>query len=247
MRRPRVGGIRGISLRKWRSSVISQQIIFFDFDGVLVESVEIKNHAFRNLYAEHGEDVVDKVLSHHVEHGGLSRIVKIRHCHWAFLGIDLTDQDLFALAARFADDVEELVAACPFVKGTMEMLAAMRMERRLYIVSGTPEDELQRIVARRGMTAYFDGVYGSPRLKEEIVATVLAYNGVAPGDTLFVGDAMTDYRAARNTGVPFVGRVADSKSNPFPSGTAVISDMTGLAAFADTERLFQLEEGPGYE
>jgi len=117
----------------------------------------------------------------------------------------------------------------------MEMLAAVRMERRLYIVSGTPEDELQRIVARRGMTAYFDGVYGSPRLKEEIVETVLAYHGVAPGDTLFVGDAMTDYRAARNTGVPFVGRVAASWSNPFPSGTAVIADMTGLAAFADAE------------
>ena len=50
----------------------------------------------------------------------------------------------------------------------MEMLAALRMERRLYIVSGTLEDELQRIVARRGMTAYFDGVYGSLRLKEEI-------------------------------------------------------------------------------
>ena len=117
----------------------------------------------------------------------------------------------------------------------MEMLAAVRMERRLYIVSGSPEDELLRIVVRRGMTAYFDGVYGSPRLKEEIVETVLAHHGVTPGNTLFVGDTMTDYRAARNTGVPFVGRVAASWSNPFPSGTAVIADMTGLVAFANAE------------
>lgn len=235
MRRPRVGRMRVTSLRKRRSNVIPPQIIFFDFDGVLVESVEIKNCAFRKLYAEHGEGVVEKVLAHHAEHGGISRVEKIRHCHWAFLGINLTHQDLTALADRFADDVEELVTACPTVEGTMEMLAAVRKERRLYIVSGTPEDELQRIVARRGMTAYFDGVFGSPRLKEEIVETVLAHHGVEPGDTLFVGDAMTDYRAARNKGVPFVGRVAASWSNPFPSGTAVISDMTGLAAFADAE------------
>ena len=92
--------MRGTSLRKQRSNVIPPQIIFFDFDGFLVESVEIKNYAFRKLYAEHG---------------GISRVVKIRHCHWAFLGIDLTHQDLTALADRFADDVEELVTACPSV------------------------------------------------------------------------------------------------------------------------------------
>ena len=148
--------MRVTSLRKRRSNVISPQIIFFDFDGVLVESVEIKNYAFRKLYAEHGEGVVEKVLAHHAEHGGISRVVKIQHCHWAFLGIDLTHQDLTALTARFADDVEELVIACPSVEGTMEMLAAERMGRRLYIVSGTPEDELQRI-----LDAPRDG-HGSP-------------------------------------------------------------------------------------
>ena len=88
-----------ISLRTWRSNVIFSQIIFFDFDGVLVESVEIKIHAFRKLYAEHGENVVEKVLAHHMEHGGISRVVKIRHGHLAFLGIDLTDEGLSKLAA----------------------------------------------------------------------------------------------------------------------------------------------------
>ena len=117
----------------------------------------------------------------------------------------------------------------------MEMLTAVRKGRWLYIVSGTPEDELQRIVARRGMSPYFHGVFGSPRRKEEIIEAVLARHDVAPGETLFVGDAMTDYWAARNTEVPFVGRVAPSWSNPFPSGTAVIADMTGLAAYADGE------------
>lgn len=223
------------SLRKQRSNAISAKIIFFDFDGVLVESVEIKNHAFRDLYVEHGGDVVKKVLAYHTEHGGISRVVKIRQCHLAFLGIDLTDEGLNTLAARFAEAVEDLVTACPSVEGAMEMLTAVRKGRWLYIVSCTPEDELQRIVARRGMSPYFHGVFGSPRRKEEIIEAVLARHDVAPGETLFVGDAMTDYWAARNTEVPFVGRVAPSWSNPFPSGTAVIADMTGLAAYADGE------------
>ena len=225
-----------ISLRTWRSNVIFPQIIFFDFDGVLVESVEIKNHAFRKLYAEHGENVVEKVLAHHMEHGGISRVVKIRHSHLAFLGIDLTDEGLSTLAAQFAEAVEELVSACPAVKGAIEMLTALRAGRPLYIVSGTPECELKRIVARRGMTSYFHGVFGSPRRKEEIIEAILARHGVAPSDTLFVGDGMTDYWAARNSEVPFVGRVAPSWPNPFPFGTAVIADMTELLAFPDIEQ-----------
>ena len=183
--RPHVGGLRVTSLRKRRSNIISAKIIFFDFDGVLVESVEIKNHAFRNLYAEHGEDIVKKVLAHHTEHGEISRAVKIRQCHLAFLGIDLTDEGLSTLAARFAEAVEDLITACPSVEGAMEMLTAVRKGRWLYIVSGTPEDELQRIVARRGMSPHFHGVFGSPRKKEEIIEAVLAHHYVAPGETFF--------------------------------------------------------------
>ena len=46
--------------------------IIFDFDGVLVESVDVKTNAFAMLYAEHGPDVVKRVVAYHQEHGGIS-------------------------------------------------------------------------------------------------------------------------------------------------------------------------------
>ena len=97
------------------------------------------------------------------------------------------------------------------------------------------------------MTSYFHGVFGSPRRTEEIIEAILARHGVAPSDTLFVGDAMTDYWAARNSEVPFVGRVASFWPNPFPFGTAVIADMTELAAFTDVEQPLRRPEEPKYE
>ena len=87
------------------------------------------------------------------------------------------------------------------------------------------------------MGPHFPGVFGVPRRKEEIIEAVLAHHRVAPGETLFAGDAMTGYRAARNTEVLFVGRVVPSRPNPCPSGTAVIADMSGLAAYADGSNL----------
>ncbi len=38
--------------------------VFFDFDGVIVESEEIKSRAFVALYREHGSSVVDAIVAH---------------------------------------------------------------------------------------------------------------------------------------------------------------------------------------
>lgn len=195
---------------------------------MLVESLDIKVDAFRAIYAAHGDDVMAKVLAHHSEHGGISRIVKIRHCHRVFLGVELDDEELDALARQYASSVEDAVAGCPEVAGTRALLETHAVARRLYVVSGTPEPELRRITDRRGMTGYFDAVYGSPRGKVEIVEDVLDRHGTTPADALFVGDTMTDYRAAMATGVPFVGRVAPDWENPFADGVPIVPDMTGL-------------------
>lgn len=197
---------------------------------MLVESLDIKIAAFRDIYAAHGPDVVANVLAHHREHGGISRVVKIRDCHRMFLGIELDDDELTALATHYAEYVEEAVCRCDAVPGADDLLRANTDARRLYVVSGTPQPELRRITDRRGLTGYFEAVYGSPRGKVEIVNEELARLGVVPVDALFVGDAMTDYRAACDTGVPFVGRLVAGHGNPFPAGAVTVDDMSGLAA-----------------
>ncbi len=39
--------------------------IFFDFDGVLADSVEIKTLAFAKLFEQYGKEVVNIVVEHH--------------------------------------------------------------------------------------------------------------------------------------------------------------------------------------
>lgn len=193
----------------------------------------IKIAAFRGLYEAHGEEVVSRVLAHHTEHGGISRVVKIRDCHRMFLGVDLSDAQVHELAGRYAALVEDAVAECDAVPGAMELLQANNGARRFFVVSGTPEDELRRITDRRGITGHFDAVYGSPRGKEEIVEDVLGRLGAGPSEALFVGDTMTDYRAAEATGLDFVGRVEPTRGSPFPDQVRTVADMWGLAAIID--------------
>jgi hypothetical protein len=70
-----------------RNSSIDCQTVFFDFDGVIVESTEIKTRAFRKLYSEY-VDVLDDVVAYHGAHEGTSRLEKIFYYHKGFWALN---------------------------------------------------------------------------------------------------------------------------------------------------------------
>lgn len=203
--------------------------VFFDFDGVLVESNEVKIEAFRRLYEPYGADVVDRVIAEHVRHEGVSRVVKLERFHREFLGIVLDEDGLADLAQTYSEMVEDVVVACDAVPGAVEALDAWAGHCPLYVVSGTPQDELRRIVGRRDMDGFFATVFGSPRVKPDIVGDELARIGVAAERALFVGDSQTDFDCAQAVGARFLGRVPAWRDSRFPVGTAVVEDMWPLA------------------
>lgn len=204
------------------------EAVFLDFDGVIVESADIKTAAFHAMYRAYGEAVVERAVAHHRANGGISRRKKIRHCHRTLLGIELADTDLDRLCHRFSVLVEDAVVEAPLVPGASDFLASHHRRLPLYVVSGTPETELLRIVERRNLGRFFAEVHGSPREKPPIIQGILAELGLTPEQTLFVGDARTDYDAAEACGVPFVGRVGADGFNPFPPQTRVVRDLVGL-------------------
>lgn len=203
--------------------------IVFDFDGVLVESVDIKTRAFGRLFESHGSEIVEKVIAHHRNNGGVSRFEKFRHYYRAFLGQPLSETEMQGLARRFADLVVEEVAAAPFIPGAERFLAECSTRVPCFVVSGTPEDELRDIVRRRRMTEYFVEVLGAPVSKTENVTRIIETHRFAPARMTFFGDAEADWIAANETGVEFVGLVRD-RDNPLHarSGFRKIADFDEL-------------------
>ena len=204
--------------------------LIFDFDGVLVESVDVKTQAFAALYEQYGPEVVKRVVSYHLDHGGVSRFEKFRHFHQVFLGKPLLDKEEADLGERFSQLVEDEVVASPYVKGAKEFLDTYYQTLPMFVASGTPDAELKRIVARREMTHYFASVHGTPALKGEILRGIVERHGYQRERVLMVGDATTDYKGALEAGVSFLGRVVENPG-PFPMGTPALPDLTGLAAF----------------
>lgn len=203
--------------------------IIFDFDGVLVESVDVKTRAFAKLFDEEGKEIVRKVTDYHLENGGVSRINKIKHYYGKFLQRSLSEEKLEELCETFSRLVVDEVISSTYVIGAKEFLDEFYSRLDFYVASGTPDEELKDIIRCRGMDMYFKGVYGSPALKGEIAKTVLLQNGYNTNEVIFIGDSVTDLEGAQQSGVRFVGRVADTGNSPFADmGIKVIKDLSDL-------------------
>lgn len=178
--------------------------IVFDFDGVLIESLEVKGDAFRKIYSDFGSDIAEKVLRYHLENGGMNRKEKFLYCHKTYLNHELTEKELFELSERFSCFVLEGVVSSPWSEGTLEFLKSFSREIPLYIASATPQVELDEICRRRHISQYFESIFGSPISKKAAIRTVLNDLRLVPTDLVFIGDARVDLEAARDTGVRFI-------------------------------------------
>ena len=122
------------------------------------------------------------------------------------LGLPYTDRDRERLAERFSRYTRTRIAECPSVPGAMEFLDCFQGKVPMYLVSSTPQSELEPIVESRGLTAYFERVFGSPHGKPDVLRDVMASEGVAVQEVVLIGDSLSDLRAAEAVGTGFVGR-----------------------------------------
>jgi phosphoglycolate phosphatase len=204
--------------------------IIFDFDGVILESMDIKTRAFAELFAEYPEHV-DNIVKLHLEYGGVSRFEKFKMIYRDFLKMPINDEELQRLGLRFSELVLEEVLRCPFVPGAYEFVERYSNNYSLFVASGTPEGELIAIVKSKNLSPFFRGVHGSPTTKATIIKRIIRENGLRPGEVVFIGDALSDYRASSETSVHFIGRVRSGTEELFPRHgvLALVKDFRDLS------------------
>ena len=205
--------------------------IVFDFDGTLVQSNEIKTWAFGELYKEHGEKIVQQIIAYNKEHEGVSRFVKFRYWHENLLDQPYTKDIGEKLSCTFTKLVFDAVVQAPYVEGAQEFLKKHYRHIPLFVASGTPEPELLEIIKHRSIKHFFQGVYGSPQTKKEILKGILAKRKLYPEQVLMVGDALTDWEGAQGVGAEFIGIQSGKSSNIFPSTKILLNNFTELDKF----------------
>ncbi len=201
--------------------------IIFDFDGVILESADIKTEAFRQLFEPRFPKEVDQIVDYHKKNMGISRFVKFKHIYKTFAQKVLHREEETQLGDEFSKIVYDQVLETPMVTGADEFLRENHKKYSIFIASGTPEAELHDIVKRRHLTRYFLEVFGSPQEKEDIIKHIMKKYGFQKSEIIFVGDAESDFRAASATGVHFVAKIKKGSSD-FAQCKNRISDLSQL-------------------
>jgi phosphoglycolate phosphatase-like HAD superfamily hydrolase len=202
--------------------------IILDFDGVVVESNEIKTAAFEAIFGQFPEHHA-AMMDFHRDNVAASRATKFRYFATELLGLPATDPIVEELSGEFSSRVAQAIARCPLVPGAEEFLLEFAGRIPLYLASVTPEPELREILRARQLEEYFIDIFGEPPVpKADAVRAVLAREHVSASNALLVGDSPGDLQVARSTGVQFIAR---DSGLPFePPAPPLLPDMHAVAA-----------------
>jgi phosphoglycolate phosphatase len=192
--------------------------IIFDFDGVILDSAKIKVDAYVTIYADEDPAKVRRLVEHAHVHGGTTRRVKFAQYERDLFGRSGDAESVERLSRRYSQLVYGAVMKCSFVEGAESLLTAAKGMIDMHVVSGTPEEELRGVIGKRGLAPFFRSVWGAPTTKVDAFAGILRDNRYEASCVVAIGDSMTEFWAAQELGIPFLGIGGEGTAAQFPAG-----------------------------
>ena len=179
--------------------------IFWDFDGVIKDSVDIKNEAFERLFLGFGEEIVSQIKKHHLENIGLSRFDKIP-IYLSFAGEYPSREKILDYCEKFSFLVKHSVINSEWVPGVLNYLDCNFNKKDFFIVTGTPKNEIDEILDQLEIKNYFLEVFGSPVEKVEAVYNAMQKFKIKQDNAIMIGDSLIDFKAAAENNIFFALR-----------------------------------------
>ena len=189
----------------------------FDFDGVILDSLNCKTQAFYQMYLPYGKGIAEKVKDYHINNGGVSRFEKFKYWHKNYLNQDLSNKEIENLANQFSEIVFDKVMSSNQIKGSFDFIKKYHEDYQFFIVSGTPDDEIKKITKELKIDNYFKEILGSPKDKFQWCEYLNSIYHLNANETIFLGDALSDYNAAKKFGFHFALRTEAYNKELFKS------------------------------
>jgi phosphoglycolate phosphatase-like HAD superfamily hydrolase len=179
-----------------------------DFDGVVLESESAKFQGFYDCFSIFPEKL-DVIMEYMRAHDDLNRYEKFRYIFEVLLKQQYTLDIERWIIGRCNKCVHERVVSCPEVPGIIDFLKMCNRVVPVCVISGTPTDQLERILEDRGITDLFHELHGIPPKKSQILHGILERYHVSPEKSVYIGDRNSDLEAARENRIPFIARIND--------------------------------------
>lgn len=194
------------------------KLVFWDFDGVIKDSVGVKTDAFVQLFRPYGVEISERVRAHHEANGGMSRFEKLPlYLEWA--DEPVTQEKIDECCRCFSQLVFRGVIDAPWVPGVEAFLRRNPRHQEFVLVTATPQGEIGEILEAIDLRGCFAEVFGAPISKKEAIRVSLEARRLDASQCLMIGDAKADLEAALANNVPFLLRRHGSNQRVFENYT----------------------------
>jgi len=182
------------------------RVIFWDFDGVIMDSMPIRALGFVKTLADFPKSEVDRLLDFHNSNGGLSRYVKFRHFFEVIREEKVSDAQIMELANKFSEVMLSLLLnESLLINDSLSFIRQNYMNYIFHIVSGSDGNELRTICKELSLDKYFLTIEGSPTPKKQLVCDILRKGRYSQSECCLIGDSHNDAEAADVNRIVFYG------------------------------------------
>ncbi|MGF1779076.1 HAD family hydrolase [Vibrio nomapromontoriensis] len=180
------------------------EVYIFDCDGVILDSNQLKVEAMKSVLEVHfsAEERIAECIDYFRHNFGKSRFHHIEHFLNAILGIEEDQKDELEqlILADFSKQCRILYLSAELTPGFLVFLTQCKGKR--YVASGSEQNELRDVFVQRGLDVHFDGVFGSPVPKAELIQRILEQEKNT--NAVMFGDAESDMLSAQQNSIDFV-------------------------------------------
>jgi len=185
--------------------VINKKNILWDFDGVILDSMAVRDWGFEEIFKKFDRDKVLLLLNFHRKNGGLSRYVKIRYFYEEILEKEITENEVLEYANAFSVLMKkELVNPTNLIQESLQFIKENYKNYSFHIVSGSDGEELRYLCEKMEISSYFMSIEGSPTPKNQLVKDLLKQHNYEISECVLIGDSINDYEASKVNNISFM-------------------------------------------
>jgi HAD superfamily hydrolase (TIGR01549 family) len=180
--------------------------ILWDFDGVILDSMPIRDYGFRQIFKNYSQELVEEFIKYHRINGGLSRFHKIKYFYNTLLNKEISEEQIEEYADKFTVIMkEQLINKKYLIQDSVEFIKSNHKNYSFHIVSGSEHHELNYLCEKLDLVEYFLSTNGSPTPKIDLVKNLLEKEQYKKEETILIGDSINDYEAANINRIDFYG------------------------------------------
>ena len=184
----------------------SKENILWDFDGVILDSMDVRTMGFKVILRDYSIEEVEQLVKFHEDNGGLSRYVKFKYFFREIRREEKTDQLVQEFAAAYSEIMKEnLTSKEKLNKEVVNFIRSNHNIYKMHIVSGSDGEELRYLCEQLGLSRFFVSIEGSPTPKIDLVSNILLKNNYQNKNTCLIGDSVNDLEAAEENNIEFYG------------------------------------------